>query len=269
MLEAQNISLILNNKKLIDNVSLKVAHGELLAIIGPNGAGKTCLIKLLSGDLEASEGRVKLFGKALTDYSIKQLAQTRSVMPQSSDLNFPFNASQVVLFGRNPHLDKKGESLADLEIVKSALADTEMLGFSQRNYLTLSGGEKARVNLARVLAQRAPLVFLDEPISHVDPRHQHGILRLAKALANGGASVIVVLHDLNLAAAYADKIAIMHQAKLRAIGTPDEVLSESLLEEVFQIGFKRHDYPELNHPFLMILPKHTHAEPSYMTGYSG
>lgn len=264
MLKAINLSLSIGGKTLVDDVSFDVHQGEVVALIGPNGAGKTCVIRLLSGDMAPTKGSVELMGQPLPNYSIKELAQTRSVMPQVTALNFPFTAAQVVLFGRNPHLDKQGETLEDHEIVRDALSDTEMSDFGERNYLTLSGGEKARVNLARVLAQRAPIVFLDEPISHVDPRHQHRTLRIARGLAEGGASVVVVLHDLNLAATYADRVGIMDQGQMRAIGTPEEVLTENLLQDVFQIGFRRLDNPDKDYPLLAILPDETASNPSYL-----
>lgn len=265
MLHAKELSLMIGGKTLVDGVSIEVNRGEVVALIGPNGAGKTCLIKLLSGDLTPTRGVVELMGQQLKSYSIRDLARTRSVMPQAAALSFPFTASQVVLFGRNPHIDRQGETRDDHAIVRDALNDTEMLKFGDRNYLTLSGGEKARVNLARVLAQRAPIVFLDEPISHVDPRHQHRILRLAKSLASGGACVVVVLHDLNLAAAYADRIGVMDQGKIRALGTPSQVLTEDLLEEIFQVGFNRLELPGRDHPVLMIRPEDAAPEPSYLT----
>lgn len=268
MLSAMDLSLKIDGKLLVDTVSLRVKPGELVALIGPNGAGKTCLIKLLSGDLSPTGGSVELMGKPLPQYSIRDLARRRSVMPQAAALNFPFTAAQVVLFGRNPHIERHGETLDDHKIVADALRDTEMEDFGDRNYLTLSGGEKARINLARVLAQRAPVVLLDEPISHVDPRHQHRILRLAKSLTKGGASVVVVLHDLNLAATYADRIGLMHHSKLRAFGTPDEVLTRELLEDIFQVGFRRMDLPEHDHPLLMIVPDDPMPAPSYQAQVS-
>lgn len=254
MLQAKNLSLSIAGKMLIKDVSLDVKKGEVVALIGPNGAGKTCMLKMLSGDMKPDSGQITLMGKPLANYPVKSLALQRSVMPQSSALNFPFSVAQVVMFGRNPHINRAGETRDDHAIVSEALADTEMEAFKDRNYLTLSGGEKARVNLARVLAQRAPLILLDEPISHVDPRHQHRILAIARSLAKGGAGVLVVLHDLNIAATYADRIGIMHLGKLRAIGTPNQVLSEDLLREVFQIGFLKIQHPQQNHPIMVIIP---------------
>lgn len=265
MLKATNLSLNLAGKALVDDVSFDVRQGEVVALVGPNGAGKTCLVKLLSGDVSPTKGSVQLMGRPLTSYSVKELAQRRSVMPQAAALSFPFTAAQVVLFGRNPHIDKRGETLKDHEIVRDALSDTEMSYFGERNYLTLSGGEKARINLARILAQRAPIVFLDEPISHVDPRHQHRTLRIAKGLAQGGASVVVVLHDLNLAATYADRVGVMSQGQLRAIGTPEDVLTENLLQDIFQVGFHRLDSPKQEHPLLTVVPDEALLKPSYVT----
>lgn len=263
MLKASNLSLEIDGQTLVDDISLEVARGEVIALIGPNGAGKTTLLRLLSGDLTPTKGQVHLLDKALPDYSLKELALLRSVMAQAAALSFSFSSAQVVLFGRNPHIAKTGETYEDHEIVRGSLRDTEMLDFHDRDYLTLSGGEKSRVNLSRILAQRAPLIFLDEPTASVDPRHQHRILRLARGLAKGGASVVMVLHDLNLAASYADRIGVIENGGLRAIGSPNEVLSEALLSEVFQIGFHRLDVAGQDYPLLMIEPEETQPEPCY------
>jgi iron complex transport system ATP-binding protein len=226
----------------VDGVSLDLARGEVLALVGPNGAGKSTLLKLLAGDLSPSGGEVTLEGRPLARFGAKELALKRALLPQQTILQFAFTARAVVAMGRHPHLGMAGESPEDDAVVEAALARTETVPLAERVYPSLSGGEQARVSLARVLAQETPVLLLDEPTAALDLRHQQSVLRIARDLAREGTAVLAVLHDLNLAATYADRIALLDEGKLVADGTPWDVLTEERLSAVFRhpIGVVRH-----------------------------
>lgn len=220
-----------NGTKLVDGISLDVHPGELVAVLGPNGAGKSTLLGLLTGDLDPTGGEVLVGGHPIGDLGARELARHRAVMPQSTALAFPFTVDEVVRMGRAPYLGMPGES--DDEIVARCLAETDTAHLAERVFPSLSGGEQARVTLARVLAQRAPLLFLDEPTAALDLRHTEDVLRLARARARRGDAVLVVLHDLNLAAAYADRIALLAGGRLVGCGAPAQVCTAPTLSELY------------------------------------
>jgi iron complex transport system ATP-binding protein len=241
-LTANAVTFRVGSRALVDEVSLELARGEVLALVGPNGAGKSTLLKLLAGDLSPSGGEVTLEGRPLARYGAKELALKRALLPQQTILQFAFTARAVVAMGRHPHLGMAGESAEDDAVVEAALARTETLSLAERVYPSLSGGEQARVSLARVLAQETPILLLDEPTAALDLRHQQAVLRIARDLAREGTAVLAVLHDLNLAATYADRIALLDEGRLVADGTPWDVLTEDRLSAVFRhpIGVVRH-----------------------------
>lgn len=254
MLVARNLTYRVGARALVDDVSLDMAPGEVLAVVGPNGAGKSTLLRLLVGDLVPTAGVAELDGRPLAAYSPRALALRRAVMPQTTALAFAFTALEVVLMGRHPHLGAGGESPHDLAVAHSKMALTDTLDLAERRFPTLSGGEQARTTLARVLAQEAPLLLLDEPTAHLDPRHQHNTLALARSVAAEGGAVLSVLHDLNLAAAYADRVALLAQGRLVAVGPPEQVLTADRLGEVFRIPFLVARHPALAHPLLVPQP---------------
>lgn len=254
VLQAVNVSYRVGSKCLVHSVSLSLEAGQLLALIGPNGAGKSTLLGLLAGDLSPSAGKVLLDGKPLAAFSAAELALRRAVMPQRTFLSFAFTVEEVVRMGRYPHLARPGAHGRDRAVVEEAMVNTEIQALRDRTYPTLSGGEKARVTLARVLVQETPLVFLDEPTSHLDPRHQHLVMKLVRQLANAGGTIIVVLHDINLAAMYADQIAVLREGHLAARGQPWEVLEPELLADVFHTPFRVMRHPELACPLVLPLP---------------
>ena len=249
LIEARNITVEINGKKLLDSVSAEVKCGEVLAVLGPNGAGKSTLRKILCGDLIPSQGEVFMDGKNLKNWSLPQRAKVRAVLPQDSNLDFPFSVLEVVLMGRAPHI-KSAESARDYEIARSALKIVDEENLEDRIYTTLSGGERQRVQLARVLAQvweqteAARYLILDEPTSNLDLTHQHQTLKLARKFSRQNVGVLVILHDLNLAAQYADKILILKDGKNVRTGIPNEVLSETLIQEVFGVKVS-----VIKHPF--------------------
>jgi iron complex transport system ATP-binding protein len=259
MLTAWEVSIHMADRPLVDSVSLSVAPGEVLALLGPNGAGKSTLLKALIGERTLTSGSVQMNAKPLASWSLKQRARRRAVLPQHSNVSFPFTALEVVLMGRSPH--GSGESIADQRIAHQALATTEVAHLSERLYPTLSGGERQRVQLARVLAQIwQPLathepryLLLDEPTANLDLPHQHATLRLAQQFAQQEVGVLAVLHDLNLAAEYADRVAILRQGRLEAKGTPVEVLTPEILSRTFDMPVMVIPHPVLGCPLVVPL----------------
>lgn len=220
--------------------------------MGPNGAGKSTLLGALAGDLGASAGEVLIDGRPPAAWSPGELALRRAVLPQSAALSFP--VEEVIRMGRAPWAGvctDGGED--DDEVVAAAMTATEVAPFAARPYAALSGGERARVALARVLAQRAPVLLLDEPTAALDLRHQELVLRLCRERAGAGDAVVVVLHDLGLAAAYADRVAVLHAGAVAAEGAPAEVFGEELLSRVYRQPVEVFRHPETGVP--LVLPK--------------
>ncbi|MDX9730596.1 MAG: heme ABC transporter ATP-binding protein [Bdellovibrionales bacterium] len=260
LLSAQDVSFRIENRDLVHKVNLNLRAGEIVAVIGRNGAGKTTLLRLLTGDLKPSQGHVSVFGQPIETHSLKELAKNRAVLSQSTPLHFDFRVFEVVLLGRTPHQHSHRESQTDIQIAKHCLTQVGLAGFENRQYLTLSGGEQQRVQLARALAQitapdqatdtesQASLLFLDEPTSSLDISHQHKILQVARARVDqsqhGHAlGVFAILHDINLAAQYADRILVLSQGQRLAFGPSAEVLNSDLLSEAFQ-----HPITVIDHP---------------------
>ncbi|MBN9091177.1 MAG: heme ABC transporter ATP-binding protein [Reyranella sp.] len=238
MLQAEAIEVCAGTKSLIRDVSLTLAPGELLAIIGPNGAGKSTLLGALSGDRPVARGRVALDGHPIDQWRKRALAHRRAVLPQHSSVAFDFTGRQIARLGLLAHRGWLSESRKQA-IVEQTLAETEALGFADRPYTVLSGGERQRVQLARVLAQcdadpaAKPFLLLDEPIAGLDLAHQHVALASARRRARRGAGVLAVLHDLTMAARYADRVAILESGELAAIGPVDRVLEPEILSRIF------------------------------------
>jgi len=231
-LRATAVSVIIDARPILDSVSLDIHSGEVLALVGPNGAGKSTMLGVLSGDLKPSSGSVQLDGRDLSSFSHLELARRRSVLTQENQVSFAFTAAEVVEMGRSPWL-KTPQLAEDDEAIAAALAAADVVHLASRQYSSLSGGEKARVSLARVLAQRTGVVFLDEPTAALDLRHQEEVMRCAAELAASGRAVVVVVHDLSLAAAYANRVALISDGQLDAVGTPAEVFTADRIERVY------------------------------------
>lgn len=237
---------------ILDEVSLEVRAGEVLALVGPNGAGKSTLFAALAGDIEPEAGRIVLDGQPLARWSGPEAAMRRAVLLQQVTLSFPFTVREVVEMGRTPWHGTHRED-DDEHAVADALRQADVEQFAARRFGSLSGGEKARVALARVLAQRAGLLLLDEPTAALDLRHQELVLAVARQRAAAGAGIAVVLHDLNLAAAHAGRVAVLSRGRVVACGAPAEVLTEPVLNEVYQ-----HPVDVMAHPRgagVVILPR--------------
>lgn len=239
MIVALNIGFRIDQKWLLKDFDLSFEKGNLHLIIGENGAGKSTLIKLLSGQLKPSTGNVLIDGLSVQKQSLSSLAKSRAVLSQSLDFAFPMTVNEVLLLGRYPHFNERPQS-ADFEIINECARLFEVLPFLERAYETLSGGEKQRVQFARVFAQiwskseRNNILFLDEPLTYLDLAHQLDFIKkLIHIIQTQKLTVIGVLHDLNLAARFADQIILLKNGQLIDHGKPDDVLSIQNLETIY------------------------------------
>jgi iron complex transport system ATP-binding protein len=242
MLDVRNITIRIDGATLLREVSASVRPGAVTVVVGPNGAGKSTLLRAASGEYTPAEGTVELEGTPLHHWRARDVAQRRAVLPQQSSLSFPFAVLDVVLMGRMPHAGGSAEP-RDGQIAWAALEAVQVTHLAERLYPTLSGGEQQRVHMARAMAQiwEPPpgegdrYLLLDEPTASLDLAHQHRLLELARGLAQEGTGVLIVLHDLNLAAQYADEVVLLHQGTVRAAGPPEHVLTPALIEATFEI----------------------------------
>ncbi|WP_174552908.1 heme ABC transporter ATP-binding protein [Nocardia amamiensis] len=239
---AAGVSVDRQVRRVLDGIDFEAVAGQVVALVGPNGAGKSTLLAALAGELTLAEGIVELDGQPLTHWSTLDMARRRAVLPQTHTVGFPFTAREVVAMGRAPWVRTERRELDD-EQIAAAMAATDVEHLAARSFPTLSGGERARVALARVLAQDTATLLLDEPTAALDLGHQEAVLRLATDRAAAGAAVVVVLHDLGIAAAYADRVAVLDSGRIAADGPPREVLTTELLTRVYQ-----HPVEVLDHP---------------------
>ncbi|HBR94258.1 MAG TPA: heme ABC transporter ATP-binding protein [Opitutae bacterium] len=244
MLRCDNITVKRGNRAVLRQLHFDLQAAELVAVIGPNGSGKSTLLKALTGELALARGTVELNGLSLATQMQRpqDIARWRAVLPQQSELAFNFPVIDVVMMGRSPHLARV-EQARNLEICEAALEQVDCLALKDRRYQHLSGGERQRVHLARVLAQLheglhsdgPALLFLDEPTANLDLKHQIQILHLARQCADRGAAVFLVLHDLQQARAYADRVLMLKAGRSVAFGKAASVLSAKRIERVFDI----------------------------------
>lgn len=233
VLSAERVTVRIGGRTLLDAVDLEVYAGEVLALVGPNGAGKSTLLGVVAGDTDPDSGRTVLDGTDLHRWRLGDLARRRALLTQANSVAFPFTVREIVAMGRAPWAALP-EGNDDEEIIEESLAATDTSSLRSRTFPTLSGGEKARASLSRALAQRAGVLLLDEPTAAVDLRHQEIVLELARTVADAGGAVVVVLHDLELAAAWSDRLVMISGGRIRAEGPPDRVLTAELVEEVYQ-----------------------------------
>lgn len=228
------VSVTVRGTPLIADVSLSVAPGEMLAVVGPNGAGKTTLLRTLYRAQRPSTGRVLVDGTDVWKMPGKRAARRVAAVLQEAAGDFELTVFDMVAMGRTPYKRPfEADNAEDLEIIGAAMTALDIAELSRAGYGRLSGGQKQRVLIARALAQRTDVIVLDEPTNHLDLRHQHEALHL---LRETGATVIAALHDLNLAAAYCDRICVLDGGGMVAVGTPADVLTEGLLSEVYGVG---------------------------------
>lgn len=222
-----NLSFSIDAHELLEDVSLLAPSGKVTALVGPNGAGKSTLLAAIAGDLDVAPGSIYLDGKDVTSFTTKQLSAERAVLTQHHPANVPFLAKEVLDFGRHPW------STPDDELREEVILRCDIDHLLARPVTTLSGGERARVHCARVFYQNTPVVLLDEPTAALDLSHAEEILRATRELARQGKTVIVVLHDLAAAAAYADNIVVLSSGRVFAHGSPDEVLSAGRISAIY------------------------------------
>ena len=233
-LEARGVCFGFGRKRVLNGVSLCVRSGEMLGILGPNGAGKSTLLRVFSRILAPEHGEALLFGRRLETYSRRELGRAIAVVPQDTQIEFPFSVTEVVLMGRSPHLHGFAfERERDLCVARAAMVRTGVGELAERSIHELSGGERQRVVLARALAQEADVLLLDEPGTHLDIRHEAETYDLLQDLQREGKTIVVVLHDLNQAALYCDRVALLAEGRLAKLGPPAEVITRATLAEVF------------------------------------
>jgi len=253
-LELKNVSLSYNHKPVVNEFSFKVAPGELVGMIGPNGCGKTSIIRALSRIIPVRTGQIFLEGKELTSIPRMVLARLLGVVPQSPVIPDSFTVFEVVLLGRNPHLGLlQKEGARDINITWRAMEQTSTAVLAERRIGELSGGEKQRVTIARVLAQEPGAILLDEPTANLDISHQAEIMDLIKRLCTEKKlAVLIALHDLNLAAQYCDRLILINNGQIHAEGTPDTVITSQNIKEVYGTESCVYPHPDNNLPVVLV-----------------
>lgn len=258
MIETRKLSVELSGKTILSNVSFTARPGCITAIVGPNGSGKTTLLRTLSGDLPYG-GEALIDGVSFKSLKPWQMAARRAVLPQATSLSFPFTVREIVRLGLTGGYSGVDGHDADL-LPDQALARVDLQGFGGRFYQELSGGEQQRVQLARVLCQvwrpiidgKPRYLFLDEPVSSLDIRHQIMVMQTARRFAEEGGGVIAILHDLNLTAMFADEVAVMHKGRLDGAGTPQDMLTNERLLRVYECALRVGEVPA--HGMQFVLP---------------
>ncbi|KSU79454.1 heme ABC transporter ATP-binding protein [Rhodococcus qingshengii] len=256
-LEARDITVERGGRQILEGVSIEVRAGELVVLVGPNGAGKSTLLAALAGDQPVIAGRVDVDGTDLTQWSPIDMARRRAVLPQKHTIGFSFSARQVVRMGRAPWTGTRRED-RDGAAITAAMKTCDVEGFANRPFAVLSGGEQARVALARVLAQETSTILLDEPTAALDLGHQEAVMSVERARAADGDAVVVVLHDLALAAAYADRIVVLENGRIAADGPPESVLHEELLTRVY--GYPVEVFPHPTTGATLVIPRREFTE---------
>ena len=242
-LNAQSLSVTLAGRVVLRDVSLVLSAGHLVALVGPNGAGKTTLLRALAG-LVPSEGAIHVGGDALSSLSLRERARRFAYLPQGHIVHWPLPARDIIALGRYPHgaTDPARLTPKDADAVQRAMQAADVTRFAARRVTELSGGERSRVALARVLAVEAPVILADEPTNSLDPRHQIDVMKTLRTAADQGGLVMVVTHDLGLAARFADTIVVLSEGRLVSLGVPADALSEQVMAEVFRVSAFRAEF---------------------------
>ncbi len=253
MLKIEKLAVSYGARRVLREVTLEVDSGQVLALIGPNGAGKSTLIRAVSGVIPLRVGSVRTNGDDLLSLSPMRRARYLAVVPQAAPLPPAFTALETVLMGRTPYLNFLGQASArDEDIARRSLQKVDALGLADRRVGELSGGEQQRVLLARALAQSTPILLLDEPTTNLDLHYQVEFMEIVRQLAHGERlAVLVALHDLNLAARYADRMALLVDGEIRASGTPQQVLTPELISTAYHLPVKVVSHPFAETPLVL------------------
>lgn len=260
MLQASNIHFCIQQRPIVNTAEISIAPGKLTTIIGPNGAGKSTLLKILAGDIVCQQGVISYNGQDLKNLKARDLAKIRAVMPQHSQLSFPFQVREVVELGMIALGDR-----ADQSIVQEVMEETQTWQFRDKLYSQLSGGEKQRVQLSRVLAQiwgessNPRYLLLDEPTSSLDIAHQHQVLHIASRLKHKNIGVLAVLHDLNMAAAYSDQVIMLKNGRIYQSGSVEETLTSEKLHHVYDYPIQVFDHQGYHGKHIQSLPLHQNS----------
>ncbi len=269
MYQAINVSHRIGKRSILQGINLEIKPGQFTAILGPNGAGKSTLLKIISGEIRPVKGEVLLHRKSIYTMATRELSLHRAVLPQHAYLTFPFTVLEIVLLGRLPHQNTEAENAP---LVYQIMQQTDVWHLKDRIYTSLSGGEKQRVQLARVMAQihseklHTRYLLLDEPTSSLDMSCQHLILGRAKALCAQNIGVLAILHDLNLAAQYADRLLFLRDGETLAYGPVEKVLTEEIVEETFVYPVKIIHDPDTAKPVVYSTPT---IHPLTKTSFNG
>lgn len=250
-LAIEHVFYTIKGASIIHDVSMNIKAGQFIGVIGPNGSGKSTILKIASRIMEPNDGLIRLDGQHLYELSPKKVAQEMAVVSQETSLTFDFSVEEIVWMGRHPHKKLfQSDSEKDREIVQESLERVGMKGYEERSFMSLSGGEKQRVLIARALAQQAKLIILDEPTNHLDIRHQLQLMDLVKTL---NVTVLAALHDLNLASVYCDYLYVIKNGQVVMYGTPEKVLTTDRIREVFGVETEIIIHPVTKKPHITFL----------------
>ncbi|HEY3297292.1 MAG TPA: heme ABC transporter ATP-binding protein [Armatimonadota bacterium] len=265
----ENLNVSLSSTHVLKGISFDVHEGEFLGIIGPNGSGKSTLLRAMSG-VVPSTGSIMFCDKSISDYSGRDIACRLAVVPQESPVAFEYTVMEVVLMGRSPHLGRfQLESEADAEIAIEALDRTNLVSLADRKVSDLSGGERQRVMIARALAQDVPTIFLDEPTAHLDIKYQVEVLHLARREnVERGKTIVVVLHDLNLAAEFCDRLVMLKDGQLFASGTPEDVITAANVKRVYGASVWVRKHPTSGRPYVLSMGSEAFASKISLSGHT-
>lgn len=255
MVKAHQISYKHKEFHILEGIDFSLEYGEFLAIVGPNGAGKSSLLSVLANEIKQGNQKILFKDKPISDWEVRELSQHKAKFSQHNSNDITLDVKDVVMMGRYPYFDAQPRK-EDLEAMNNMMYETDVYHLKDREYNTLSGGEKQRVHLSRVMAQLQndiahKLLFLDEPLNNLDVKHQYKALEIIKKFTQKANSAIVVLHDLNLAAQFADKILLMKSGKVAAHGTPQEVFTADTISKAYNFPCTICDHPITNNPMII------------------